>query len=408
MPHSEVARKEFTVGTHRLIEPGATLERAKGLFPHFGITRVANLTGLDRIGIPVVMVCRPNARSSAVFHGKGIDLATAKASGVMEAIETWHAEHAELPLRFGSVDELEARLELCNVEALPRQANAGFDRAAPLLWTQGRNLVTDLPVWVPFELVHANASVAAPQSSGSFAATTNGLASGNHILEASSHALCEVIERDATSLWRRSPAREQDARRVDPSSVDDPACRTLLECYDAASIDVGIWEITTDIGVASFQCLIVDRTEPLGHIGTGAGCHPARAIALTRALTEAAQTRMTYILGSREDIGRADYAHDALSGRNGAAREMIRRSAGHRSFGLAPDHSFEDFDAEMRWLSSRLGEAGFGEVIVVDLTQSALAVPVVRVLVPGLEGSDRHPSYTAGPRARTAAQRRPS
>jgi ribosomal protein S12 methylthiotransferase accessory factor len=87
---------------------------------------------------------------------------------------------------------------------------------------------------------------------------------------------------------------------------------------------------------------------------------------------------------------------------------MIRRSAGHRSFGLAPDHSFEDFDVEMRWLSSRLGEAGFGEVIVVDLTQSALAVPVVRVLVPGLEGSDRHPGYTAGPRARTAAQGRPS
>jgi hypothetical protein len=39
----------------------------------FGVTRIANLTGLDGTGIPVVMVCRPNARSSAVFNGKGVD-----------------------------------------------------------------------------------------------------------------------------------------------------------------------------------------------------------------------------------------------------------------------------------------------------------------------------------------------
>ena len=56
--------------------------RAVALRSAFGITRIANLTGLDRTGVPVVMVCRPNARSSAVFNGKGLDAAAAKASGV--------------------------------------------------------------------------------------------------------------------------------------------------------------------------------------------------------------------------------------------------------------------------------------------------------------------------------------
>ena len=63
----------------------------------FGITRIANLTGLDRTGVPVVIVCRPNARSSAVFNGKGVDVAAAEASGLMEAVETWHAENVRLP-----------------------------------------------------------------------------------------------------------------------------------------------------------------------------------------------------------------------------------------------------------------------------------------------------------------------
>ena len=38
------------------------------------------------------------------------------------------------------------------------------------------------------------------QATTTFLATSNGLASGNHILEALEHALCEVIERDTQAL----------------------------------------------------------------------------------------------------------------------------------------------------------------------------------------------------------------
>ena len=71
---------------------GATLARVLPMAPRMGITRFAVLTGLDVLGIPVVAATRPNSRSIAVHQGKGVTLAAAKASAVMEAVETFHAE----------------------------------------------------------------------------------------------------------------------------------------------------------------------------------------------------------------------------------------------------------------------------------------------------------------------------
>src|SRR6516164_6998373 len=85
-------------GTHRSQSLDHTLKRVLRLAPVMGITRVANVTGLDAVGVPVVMVCRPNSRSVAVSQGKGIDLASARASGLMEAAELYHAETTTMAL----------------------------------------------------------------------------------------------------------------------------------------------------------------------------------------------------------------------------------------------------------------------------------------------------------------------
>ena len=100
--------KRYLDGTHRVVEPKATLARVLPLAPRFGITRLANLTGLDTLGIPVAAAYRPNSRSIAVFQGKGTTLEAAKASALMEAAEAWHAEHiAASPVR-GRYAELAA------------------------------------------------------------------------------------------------------------------------------------------------------------------------------------------------------------------------------------------------------------------------------------------------------------
>lgn len=399
--------KTYRRGTHRARTPDDTIARAKPLLARFGITRIANLTGLDRTGIPVVMVCRPNARSSAVFHGKGIDISAAKASGLMEAIETWHAEHVQLPLRYGSATDLEAVHRLVDIAGLPRSRSNRFHPDAPMLWIEGHDMIGGDPTWLPLEIVHANSAIPGPPSSGCFAASTNGLASGNHLLEATSHGLCEVIERDATSLWHRHNPATQDAMRLDLGTVSDDDCRAVVDRLDGADLDIAAWETTTDVGVPAFQCLVMDRTAEIGHVGHGAGCHPAREIALLRALTEAAQVRTTYIVGSREDIRHSDYRSPILNARNRRARALMRPVTQMRDFASVGRFEFDSFEAEVAWILDRLKATGLTQAITVDLTRSEFGLPVVRVVVPGLEGSDHHEDYVPGVRARAIEGHRP-
>jgi len=397
--------KTYFCGTHRTLSPVETMSRVTPFFGTFGITRIANVTGLDRIGIPVVVVCRPNARSSAVFQGKGIDISAAKASGVMEAIETWHAEHVDLPLRFSSFAELSRRHRVVDVAGLPRLPESAFRPTLKMLWAEGSDLIGGEPAWVPFETVHADGTIPDPPGSGCFASSTNGLASGNHMLEAVSHAICEIIERDATSLWNRMPAKERDGRRVDLGTVANDTCRGVLDRFERAELDVAVWDTTTDVGVAAFQCVAADRTGEIPHVAYGAGCHPARDVALLRALTEAAQVRTTYIVGSREDIHRSDYDAGTLRNRSWAVRRVMRSVAGVRDFGSITTREFESLGSEVDWLLDCLRNAGIRQAIALDLTWPEYGISVVRVVIPGLEGSDHHPGYVPGERARALMER---
>jgi ribosomal protein S12 methylthiotransferase accessory factor len=69
-------------GCHRAVAPHETLARLRPLLAGMGITRVADITGLDRIGIPVFVACRPNSRSLAVSQGKGLDADAARVSAI--------------------------------------------------------------------------------------------------------------------------------------------------------------------------------------------------------------------------------------------------------------------------------------------------------------------------------------
>lgn len=397
--------RQFETG--RSLSPQQTIDRVKTFAEAFGITRVANLTGLDRTGIPVVMVCRPNARSSAVFNGKGVDVLSAKASALMEAAETWHAENIVLPLRFASFADLERRLPVVDVDGLARLPGRRFEPHLPILWVEGRNLIGESAIWLPFEIVHADYRTSGPTPSGCFAMSTNGLASGNSLPEAVSHGLCEVIERDAASLWHRTPAAEQGLRRLDLVTVDDAAARAILARLAQADLEVAVWDITTDVGVCAFHCLVVDRASDISHFGVGYACHPTRASALRRAILEAAQVRTTYIIGAREDIQPTDYDPETMRRRNVAARATMTRSERMRSFQSAEDMECQSSEAEVAWLLGRLRSIGLKQACAVDLTQPGFGIPVARIVVPGLEGSDHDPSqYAPGPRAHAAEGRR--
>ncbi|WP_437924719.1 YcaO-like family protein [Sorangium sp. So ce291] len=397
------APKRHLAGTHRLVPPDETVARVRPFLPRLGITRVADVTGLDTIGIPVVMVARPNARSLSVSQGKGLTLAAARASGLMESVEHWHAERVHLPLKQGTVRELSPTHALLDVRALPRFATGAFHDDLRLLWVPGADLVSGAPTWVPFEVVHTDYSLPLLAATGSFLMASNGLASGNHPLEAVSHAVCELVERDATTLWAFSSDAHRLSRRLALATVDDPGCLEALEKYERAGVAVFVWETTSDIGIPAYLCTIVDREPnpyraiaPMG----GFGCHPARGVALLRALTEAAQSRLTVITGARDDVrfgmGKPEDDLDA------ARRFLAAHGADPtpRSFHAAPDRAGETFDEDVAWAVDRLRAAGLGTIVAVDLTKPEIGIPVVRVVIPGLEPLYDVPGYLPGARAR--------
>ena len=162
-----------------------------------GITRIADVTGLDNIDIPVVMVCRPNSRSVSVSQGKGSTLAAARASGLMESVEGFHAEHVLLPLRVACLRDMQQLVQIAALNSMPTVEDSPFHPDYPITWIESEDLVTGQSLWLPYEMVHTNYTYPRPSGSGCFPASSNGLASGNNIVEATVHGICEVIERDA-------------------------------------------------------------------------------------------------------------------------------------------------------------------------------------------------------------------
>ncbi len=395
------APKRFYGGTHRLIAPEETLERVRRLMPVMGITRIANVTGLDRIGMPVVVVCRPNARSLSVSQGKGLDLAAAKASGLMESVEMYHAEHITLPLKFATYNDLRFTHRMVNVSQLPSFSVSAFHLDLRLLWIEGIDLLQDAPVWLPYEMVYMDYTLPLPPGSGSFAMSSNGLASGNHPLEALSHAICEVVERDAGALWHWLGEAGQRQTRIDPGTIDDPVCLALLARFEEADVLYSIWDMTSDIGVATFRCVIVDRKPHRQlYANTGTGCHPSRQIALLRALTEAAQSRLTMIASSRDDVTRSNYELARRPEVLERVRAQCLETTAGQSFSGVPHREHATFAEDVVWLLERLQTVGVNCVATVDLSKPGLNIPVMRVVIPGLEPLHNTPGYVPGPRAR--------
>ena len=396
----EAQQKGYLHDTHRLCDPAQTLARVRPHLTGMGITRIANLTGLDRVGLPTVMVTRPNSRSVAVSLGKGLTLEAAKASGVMEAIEAWHAERINLPLRSASFHELQKKAMVADVARLPRVTGAGFDPQQRMLWIEGTDLATGTRYWLPYEMVDTDYTGPPSGGQGAFPRTTNGLASGNSLAEASCHAICELIERDAITLWHHAAP----GPRIDLDTIDDARCQEVIGRFAAAGLDVGLWNITSDIGVPAFHCMICEAGGQPGHIGIGSGCHPDRAIAALRALTEAAQTRLTYISGARDDLSPEEFTPAASAERASYVRRLFSQSKAAVRFQNCPAFSSSSFEEDQSWLQVRLAAAGMKQVLAVDLSRPGLGVSVVRAVIPGLEAPHDDPDFIAGARALRAAE----
>jgi ribosomal protein S12 methylthiotransferase accessory factor len=114
-------------------------------------------------------------------------------------------------------------------------------------------------------------------------------------------------------------------------------------------------------------------------VNVGHGTHLSPVVAATRAITEAAQSRLTFIHGSREDMSRRMYDEN-----NDEVYAYYDRIRPRISFDDFPDRSSEDLREDLSFVLKQFRSAGFSTVLRADLTRDEFQIPVVKVLVPGL------------------------
>jgi ribosomal protein S12 methylthiotransferase accessory factor len=387
------APKGFTNGTHRTRSPEETFAVYAPHMAAMGITRIANVTGLDRIGLPVCTAIRPNARALSTAQGKGRTLAAARTSALMEAIESWHGERVTGNIRVATHAELAREVAMPPLADFALRADADLGPAHPVPWVRGWDLMISQTTWVPLDCVSTN--FVEGGRSPRFLRSTNGLASGNHLLEAIVHGLNEVIERDALTL--ASLAGSATAA-VDPATVPDPYFRALHDRLCTKGLRLYLDDVTSDIGVPTFSCRLMDDPDSAGWRALpqvdGHGTHLDYEVALSRAVHEAIQSRATVISGSRDDLFPSDY-RDAVS-----AADHLRNLGVRKQYPLITSSraAASSFEADLETLLGRLRAAGVASVMVVDLTRPPFDIPVVKVVVPGLE-PPRTAFYQPGRRA---------
>jgi ribosomal protein S12 methylthiotransferase accessory factor len=393
------AAKGFVHGTHRCIAPDDTLARIRPIFPKVGLTRLADITGLDRLGLATTIAYRPNSATLASGAGKGFTRVAAQVSGAMEAIELDHAEQVARPAVRASFAELEEAGVAIPRDRLPLSRHPLFDPHRAEYWVAGWDLIGQCEVYVPYNAVsmvpHPHERARYPLA---LAADSNGLASGNHLLEAITAALLEVIERDAVSCHRFSEVRVGHVPpRVDLDRVEQPLVADLVGRLTAAQLAPVLLDCGVDTEVPVYVAYLFDRRVRHTGVAAGFGAHLDPEIAMVRALTEAAQSRLVFIAGARDDM----YRHDDVYFRGldtAATMTTMERIPPTIDPNRRRSEATGSFEQDIAILIAKLRRVGVDQVILVDLTRDDIGLPVVRVIVPGLE---RYAStqFTPGSRA---------
>ena len=391
-------KKGYDNETQRAVPLDETLKRIEPRVPAAGITRVADITNLDRIGIPVFSCIRPTAEDGAitVYNGKGATVEESRISAIMEGIERYSAEVHDRDIRVALYAELEGIEPVINPLDLILPEGASNDRFTS--WYKGYDIVNNQELWVP---AYAVFHPVPPRHRGPPRTSTNGLASGNTFEEAVFHALAEVIERDAWSLVEAT-------RNTGPAVVDieDPVIKDMLKKFADAQVDVILRDITSDVGIPTIAAVSDDiLLKDPSLLTIGIGTHTSARIAVMRALTEVAQSRLTQIHGAREDTTVADLRKKIGYDRAKRINGYWYRDNGTEPYPIIRSSDTDDFLTDIHNIITALKAKGLDRVIVVDLTREEIGIPVVRVIVPGLEVFAMDPERR-GERLKNAADHR--
>lgn len=385
----------------REIPAAEALRRAREVAPRVGITRITDITRLDRIDFPCAIAVRPGAMANTlcVTAGKGLTITDALVGAAMEGIELAWAEPGRSTVEIvkaTALDVLDGKTRReAIIDFVPRvNSTINLEAAYPCAWAE--ELGTGNQVLVPAECVFI------PLNSPSciIGAHSNGLASGSSVDEATLHGLAEVIERDAFSFNRL-----KNPPRIDPETMPEPL-RSIDHRLRGRGFDTWYFHMENPFGVPCVGASIYDTHDPRLIYG-GQGCHASPAIAAARALTEAIQSRLSIIHGGRDDVPHIVNQQEPRTWKQmdeflAKAKAELDVVSPLQPFSTLPDtssaaHSIPEM---IEYLRGVLREKGFPWVLRVVLTPPDYPIAVVRVIVPRMECRTASDPSRRGPRLR--------
>ncbi|HVY21402.1 MAG TPA: YcaO-like family protein [Bauldia sp.] len=395
---SALASAHTDAATDRALTSRDAADVARACLPQLGITRLARVTGLDRLGVPVWTAIRPNAASLSVCQGKGTDDDAAIASAIFEAAEIATAELPH-PAAFRATPATLAASggELLDVRRYLRRDVRPLGPDESESWVEGLDLIAGDAVAVPEDVVRV-----ADTPGCRYWQTSDGLGTGSNVLEAAIHGICELIERDAMALWSFLPDTEIARREIGPAALGD-AVAAMASRIEAAGFGLRLFDATSDIAVPTYLSVLFDAAKgELGYmdLASGSGTHPSPARAALRAITEAAQTRLTTITGSRDDVDPAEYIRTLPADLRLYTNEA--RPAASAASGYTGKRSLSGY---CHWLVEQVRSAGIRSLVLVDLEARDFPFVVARALAPELEQDPRSGNRKPGRRLLRAMMR---
>ena len=395
-------------------------ETLSTVFPvssNIGITRLADITDMDILGIPNFSAVLPGTEDYIwVYSGKGSTRLEAKASALMESVERYCSLPSSNQKKMiqGSYKDVSKVSKTLHPSNVVEPMLFEYDEEMIMDFLPGYDLINNEQILVPTPLGLFRYSPKPPAVNPFAYHHTNGLASGNVLEEAICHSLCEVIERDATSLAElNASALPYNALRtmtkylsdngveidpidstefvdddskfpdVDISNINFKPASNLVKKFNDVKIPLIIKDITSPIGIPTFNASSIEWiSEDYGYLAEGHGTHPDARIALLRAITEVSQTRAANIQGARDDLRKISYGN---SNSDEKKTWQFMKSKNSIQFSEIKSYVNDDILDDIKLILSRLNSNGLTKAIVVDLTNPQIMIPVVRTIVPGLE-----------------------
>lgn len=378
----------YFTGTHRVIAPNKTIEINENKLKVAGITRIADITDLDRIGIPIYTAIRPTAEDGAVsiYGGKGITKDHAKASAMMEGFERYSAERQDSDETIiASLSEIEKFGEYIDPKSLnlPKEFEKKDISDLNLEWSKSIDIISNKEYYIPTNAIY-HPYTSKDNSQSLFKSNTNGLASGNILEEAILHGILEVIERDAWSIFELT---HKNYAQIDISSIENEIIIDTIDKFESEGIKIKLMDFTADIKIPTIAASADDTiTKDAGLLTLGMGTHLDPEVAILRALTEVAQSRATQINGAREDTVRADFAREAGYERMKRINKYyFREEENQIKLSDIENKSTSSITKDIEIVKNELISNDIQKILYANLTRPELDVSVVRVIIPEME-----------------------